>query len=110
MPHHHMTRKEKQKYWKSHIEAWLQSNLSQAEYCRRQNLPLKSFRYRKRRLSSLQKQNQSFVPVKIQTDPVITSDLEPALRLVLHNGVKIEVADNFNSCTLQKLIRTVEAV
>ena len=99
-------RKEKQDFWKTHIESWQQSNLSQAEYCRRNNLSIKSFGYRKRRILRSPEQSLSFVPVTIQAEPVTTFSLQ----LVLLNGLKIEVTDDFNPVLLKKLIRTAEAV
>lgn len=105
-----MSRKEKQEFWQAHIEAWQQSNLSQAEYCRRNNLPIKSFGYRKRRILGSSNQDQLFVPVTIQAEPVRTFEEEAPLRLALQNGLKIEVAGDFNPGILQKLIRVAEVV
>lgn len=103
-------RKEKYNFWENHIHKWQQSNLSQAEYCRYNNLPIKTFGYRKRQITGVSKENHSFIPVTIQAEPVRSFDPESPLRLLLQNGLKIEVAGDFNPRTLQKLIRTVEAV
>lgn len=105
-----MTIKEKQEFWQTHIEAWQQSSLSQAEYCRRNNLPIKSFGYRKRRILGSSNQEQLFIPVTIQAEPVRAFETETPLRLALQNGLKIEVAGDFNPGILQKLIRVAEAV
>lgn len=104
------SRKEKYNFWKNHIQKWRQSDLTQAEYCRRHNLPIKTFGYRKRQIIGSSKQNQSFIPVTIQAEPVRTFDPGLSLQLLLRNGLKIEVAGDFNPCTLQKLIRASEAV
>ncbi|MBN2861937.1 MAG: hypothetical protein JXN62_02170 [Bacteroidales bacterium] len=36
-------RKHDKRYWEKHITLWQESNLSQSEYCRQNNIPLKSF-------------------------------------------------------------------
>ena len=110
MTTYYRKRKEKQDFWKTHIEFWQQSKLTQAEYCRRNSLSIKSFGYRKRRMLGSQEQSLLFVPVTIQAEPVTTFHSESPLQLVLLNGLKVEIADDFNSVLLKKLIRTAEAV
>lgn len=110
MTTHYRNRKEKQDFWKTHVESWQQSNLTQAEYCRRNSLSIKSFGYRKRRILVAPEQSLSFVPVTIQAEPVTTVRLESPLQLVLLNGLKVEIADDFNPVLLKKLIRTAETL
>lgn len=110
MTTHYRNRKEKQDFWKTHIESWQQSNLTQTEYCRSNGLSIKSFGYRKRRILESPEHSLSFVPVTIQAEPVTTFRSESPLQLVLLNGLKIEIADDFNPLLLKKLIRTAEAV
>jgi hypothetical protein len=104
------SRKEKYNFWKKHIHKWQQSNLSQVEYCRNNNLSIKTFGYRKRQITGSSKETHSFIPVTIQAEPVRSFDPESPLRLLLQNGLKIEVTGDFNPFILQKLIRTAEAV
>ena len=104
------SRKEKYNFWKNHIHKWQQSDLSQSEYCRRNNLSVKTFGYRKRQRMGESKQNQSFIPVTIQSEPVRAFDPGSSLQLLLRNGLKIEVTGDFNPCILQKLIKASEAV
>lgn len=104
------SRKEKYNFWKNHVQQWQQSNLSQAEYCRHNNLSIKTFGYRKRRILGSSEESQSFLPVTIHAEPVRAFEPETSLRLLLQNGLKIEVAGDFNPCTLQKLIRVAEGV
>jgi hypothetical protein len=42
---------EKRRTWERHLEQWKASGLSQAEYCRRHGLSIKSFGYRKRTIA-----------------------------------------------------------
>jgi hypothetical protein len=43
----------KQAFWERHIELWRNSSLTQVEYCRQNNLSIKSFGYWKRRIKEL---------------------------------------------------------
>ena len=100
---------EKYNFWQKHLEAWKQSNITQAEYCRRNGLASKSFTYWKSRITSSAARQISFVPVTVRPESVRTVEEESYLRVVLQNGLKIEVAETFNPSTLKKLIRTIEA-
>ena len=42
---------EREQFWLSHMESWTPSGLSQAEYCRQNDLNIARFRYWKRRFS-----------------------------------------------------------
>lgn len=55
---------EKQRYWLRHIEQWFQSGLSQAAYCRQNNLKVRHFNYFN---SRLKKEN---LPVQFVQVPV----------------------------------------
>lgn len=101
-------RKEKYNYWKNHIQKWHQSDLSQAEYCRRNNLSIKTFGYRKRQIIGVSKEDQSFIPVAIHAEPTRCFESEKPLQILLENGLKIEVSGDFNPRILQKLIRVAE--
>ncbi|WP_445013420.1 IS66 family insertion sequence element accessory protein TnpA [Maridesulfovibrio hydrothermalis] len=38
--------------WKKHINAWENSGVSQAEYCRKNGISVKTFGYHKRRMAA----------------------------------------------------------
>ncbi len=44
--------KKKRKLWQAHIKAWSESSMTQAEYCRQNELSIKSFGYWKRKQPS----------------------------------------------------------
>ena len=76
---------ERKQFWKSHLESWAPSGLSQAEYCRRNNLNIPRFRYWKRKLT---KENLPLEFVKVPSVPVKSTRLfqysgTPSLRITM---------------------------
>ena len=58
---------ERRQLWESHIEGWSLSRLSQAKYCRQNNLRSNRFTYWKRKF---QRENLPVEFVQIHTEPV----------------------------------------
>jgi hypothetical protein len=95
------------------------SGLTQAEFCRRRQISLHSFRkHLDRPLPSTPAPNDDrsafgadhhFFPVTILPDPIppITVS-QPHLELILSNGRRIAVAPGFDTQTLRRLITVVE--
>ncbi len=99
---------EKHQYWQSHISAWKQSGISQADFCRRHGLNIKIFGYWKRKLCS-RPEGVSFVPVAIKPSHISSVKSGALLRLIAGNGFSIEVGDGFNAATLRQLLDTIGA-
>ena len=98
---------EKRRYWQGHIEFWQQSGLSQAEYCRRNSLPVKSFGYWKRRNSRSSKGQLNFFPL-VLSNPVVRPG-HASLQLTLQEKrFAIEIEEDFSPSTLKKLILSLE--
>ena len=100
--------RQKKQYWQEQIQGWKQSGISQAGYCRSQNLNLKTFSYWRRKL------RQGEMPVKlvqVQADEVFTgriSESRPAaLKLIVDDRFAIEVSDGFNPDTLGRVVETL---
>ncbi|WOG26811.1 IS66 family insertion sequence element accessory protein TnpA [Endozoicomonas sp. 8E] len=103
-----MTREQKQQYWKDHIEAWQNSGLSQAEYVRRNGLPIKTFGYHKRRLQSAPKPQQTLVPVKVDNnDTYQVQTPESGISLVTPRGFTVALASDFDVACLQRLLQVI---
>lgn len=107
MKKHIKTREEKRRCWQGHIESWRQSGVSQAEYCRRNSLPIKSFGYWKKRNSNASRERLNFFPL------VLSNPLRPpeatSLQLRLQEKrFTIEIKEDFSSSTLKKLILSLE--
>ena len=75
--------------WKSHLDAWQASGLTQAAYCRQHELVYCQFTYWKQKLTQsatppTQPERSAFVPVEIMTAQAPT-----ALTLHLPNGITL---------------------
>ena len=102
----------RQKYnlWKKHIEKWEESNLTQAEYCRRYNLKIKSFGYWKGRIKTTEPSEVKFCQLPV---PIIKKEPSPTENsLVLRVGKhhEVSIGDEFKSETLIRLIHTLRSL
>ena len=103
---------EREQFWRSHMELWAPSGLSQAEYCRQNGLNIARFRYWKRRFSMTK------LPVKfiqVPTGPIHSTRLlqnteAPSLRITMGSEFSIEVSDNFSPETLEKVLLTLKRI
>jgi hypothetical protein len=87
---------QKRSYWKQHIDSWQNSGLTQAEYCRRLQLKEHQLTYWKKRFCQGEARTE-FVPVP--TAPLTTAKppaTEGKLRIILQNGLKVEVTSGFD--------------
>jgi len=105
--------------WKALLNDFRRSGLTQAEFCRRRQISLHSFRKHlyqpepTRTASSDHRPatpaDHHFLPVTILPDPTPPStDSSSHLELILPNGRRIAVAPGFDPQTLRRLIATVE--
>jgi len=95
---------EKRKFWEKQIQNWQESNLTQSEYCRKNNLILHRFGYWKRRIVKSVAPQVSLVQVdmkaNINSNPIYTSPL----RLVFGNKFHIKIDRGFDPVTLRQLL------
>ena len=96
--------KEKRTFWKQHIESWQETGLTQAEYCRRNNLRHHQLVYWRKRFLKTETA-VSFVPLQLQDllDTPAQSD-SASLYLVINNHLKIEIRAGFDALVLRQLI------
>ncbi len=98
--------KNKQQFWKKHIAAWKRSGLSQAEYCRKNDLSVKTFGYHKRRMAADKPQKIIPVPqVVLPTESKLRTSVP--IKLCLPGGLQIEIEPNFCQQTLKRLLEIV---
>jgi hypothetical protein len=101
------SKEEKRRHWQGHIKFWQQSGLSQAEYCRRNSLSIKSFGYWKRKDSRSSRGQLNFFPL-VLTNPVVTP-CHAFFHLTLQEKrFTIEIKEGFSPATLKKLILSLE--
>lgn len=96
--------KQKRTYWKQHIDTWQETGLTQAEYCRRNNLKHHQLVYWKKRFLKTET-DVSFVPLKLEDLLDIPARQDQAtLTLVINNDFKIEIRAGFDAPLLRQLI------
>jgi hypothetical protein len=105
----------KRDLWFQHINAWQESDLSQAEYVRQHNLSPKSFGYYRRRYFQSQpvemdvSQNTSLLPVQLEDESETLSENQGSIFLITPRGYRIELSSGFNADTLQRVLQVLEA-
>jgi len=103
---------ERELFWRSLMESWAPSGLSQAEYCRQNGLSLARFGYWKRKLS---KENLPVEFIQVPTGAVKSTRFSqhtgtPSLRITMGCDFTIEVLDGFSPATLEKVILTLKRI
>lgn len=79
-----MTSEQKRASWQQHIDNWLQSQLSQKDFCQKYNLTLASFGYWRTRLKQKPNIDKKFIPVN-------TPKPTATVKIFLPGGVRLEV-------------------
>ena len=101
---------QKRTYWKQHIDNWQETGLTQAEYCRRNNLKHHQLVYWKKRFLKTAT-DVSFVPLKLEDLLDIPAQPDDsALFLVINNHFKIEIRCGFDVQLLRQLIFTLRGL
>ena len=96
-------------HWQRHIACYHKSGLTRREYCERHELKVGTFDYWRRRL----RLDDTGAPAPAVS--VVRVDLEPvalpqpsSLEIVLGNGRRIRVANDFEPATLARVVTTLE--
>ena len=103
--------KRKREYWSSHIERWQESGASQTEYCKEHGLKDHQFTYWKKRIVQTETAAK-FVSVNLGSFTNRQPSPQPvsALRVVVSNGLKVEVEAGFDPHLLGQLIVALRGV
>ena len=95
---------QKRSYWKQQIEQWQQTGLTQAEYCRRNNLKHPQLVYWKKRCLKTESA-VSFAAVHLEDLLDIPAPPNQAsIAVVIDNQFKVEVTEGFDPQLLRQLI------
>jgi hypothetical protein len=101
---------QKRSYWKQQIEQWQQSGLSQAEYCRRNNLKHHQLVYWKRRCLKTETE-VSFVPVRLEALLDIPAPADQAsLTVIIDNQFKVEIVAGFDPQLLRQVVAALRGL
>jgi hypothetical protein len=101
---------EKRQFWKSHIEGWQASGVSQTEYCRRNQLSFHRFVYwRKKYGPPPTSRKASLVEIDLSGGFHNLLPVQPSrMRLVVDNRHSIEVERDFDPVALQQLLQVLD--
>lgn len=86
--------------WQLHVERWRRSGLSQAEYCRRNDLNPNTFQWQKGRE---REREVHFVPVKLK-------ERVPRLTIGIGDSIRVELHREFDVEELSRLIQALGVV
>lgn len=94
------------KFWKTHLDKWAESGLTQVEYCRQHHLIVHRFTYWKARYKKSHN-----LPVKfVQVVPNPTGADSACLKLNVARGLQIEIPDHFCEDTLSRVLTTLRVL
>ena len=101
---------QKKTYWQEHIQAWEQSGLSQADFCKARSLALSTFQYWRRKIGQGCNDSPRFYPLAIMPSIEALDKSSPGiLRVILGDRrFVLEIAEDFSEKALKKLIVILE--
>lgn len=101
---------EKKRYWQEHIQAWRQSGLSQANFCKARSLALSTFHYWRRKIGQGCNDSPRFYPLAVMPSIEALDKSSPGiLRVILGDRrFVLEIGEDFAETTLKKLIVALE--
>ena len=117
------TKMNRKPFWQKHLQAWSETNLTQAAYCRQHQISAAAFAWWKRQLqgkpktvrkpSGTKQPHDGRTPVKfveVQHTPNLSTSRNPEVYdVLLSRGRAIRVSHAFDPDVLQRLIATVES-
>jgi hypothetical protein len=98
--------KDKRKFWEDHIQTWRQSGLTQAGYCRQNNLKNHQWWYWRKRISHPSNTDVTFVPLRFSPSKISRS----VISVVTPNGYRIEIDEDYDFSNLRQLITAVRGL
>jgi len=98
----------KREFWEEQIRFWLESGLSQSEYCKRHNIRQSQWYYWRRHCRDTET-GLTLVPLKL---PPLNGSTHraPVVRVITPNGFTIELDADAPVTSLPYLIREVAAI
>ena len=95
--------RQRQQFWQEHLKKWSESELTQTEYCRINNLKATRFTYWKTKFNSLKVTRKTNLPVEfiqIPDQPMATG----FLKLNVGADFQIEIPDGFSRSTFEQVL------
>lgn len=99
---------DKMRYWRSKNEEWKKSNLTQPDFCARENINYTTFCYWRGVFTSKQKEKPKLLPVHIQKQQAASSN--SGIRIQLPNQIQCIVPSNTNKADLVMILDVLRGV
>jgi hypothetical protein len=100
---------QRRQFWENQIETWQESGLSQAEYCRRNNLRPNRMVYWRKRIVHSCDTGVSFIPLKIIPNGLV-QPIRPDFSVTTPNGFKIDIGNGFNPGIFKQIIAAIQGL
>lgn len=91
--------------WKNHVTRFRSKQISQAAYCRAENLNKNTFGYWLKKITSQETETKL---VEITPDPGKKQDPDKYVDIILGTNIKVRVTDTTDQALLLKTIRLLE--
>jgi len=93
-------------FWNNHIRTWQESECTQIEYCKKNDINKNTFQYWKNRIKKgWKKCNESkLVEVTLRKSPSSNSDII----IILKNGLKIQINSDADIILIKEIISSLE--
>jgi hypothetical protein len=98
-----MSEEERNKFWNAHVQSWNKSDLSQADYCRQNNLNKNRFNNWKKKFLNPETNNHF---IKIPKKALIPTAPD-SIDLIINDCVKIKLTPNFNTVLLKSVLKAL---
>ena len=107
-PRNHRIQKQSPAFWKAHVQAWKDSGLKRAEYCRRQRLSYDALTYWYAKTKNADSQTASSSIVPVLTIQPVEPPVQSPIRIRCGKQFTIELDGEFDETVLRKVIRVLE--
>lgn len=94
-------------YWLGHIDAWKESDMSQSEYCRQNNIPLSSFGNWKAKFTKSNPNESAFVELPGEVLTVSKSDY---FEIILNDGLVLRIREDIPTSFLRNILHTMRGI
>jgi hypothetical protein len=106
-----MTKKRLHQYWLDRVYKQQRSNLNATEYCRKNNLRIKTFYKWRKKIESedkhIKNEEKSLVELPIKAFPILQTK-QSYYDLIINNSIRIRITKYFDSELLIRLLKTLK--
>jgi len=106
-----MTKKRLHQYWLDHVYKQERSNLNASEYCRKNNLRIKTFYKWRKKIEiedkHIKNEEKSLVELPAKAFPILQTK-QTYYDLIINNSIRIRVSKYFDSELLVRILKILK--